>query len=413
MGDLNVESARQTVTLYGTDASGNLTNPVGADTSLNMFVNVQTSALPTGAATAANQATMITSLQLIDNPVGSVGAGAAGTSSFLIGGIFNTTLPTLTNGQQSAIQLDTSGRIIFSPNTTLSVGVADKTAFTYGTTTQLVTGGVFQDTTPTLTAGQSGAHRLNTNRAQHVTLRDPTTDIGITSSSNGVAAQQLLHTQHPDTTTASTALGALNATVSISMAGLASAGFQILAGTLIGTITPECSIDGGTTWAQASFFNPANSTISTSVVFGTANATTILSILPVGGSSNVRVRVSAYTSGTGNAIIRASSVTGAAGAVTAAAFGTVVNSYITLTVNTTTQLLAANTNRKYAYISNNSGGLIAIQFGSATGLTSAARGLVIPNGDFYELKGDNLYTGAVFAYTNASGLVIAVTEGTP
>lgn len=303
-----------------------------------------------------------------DSSDGPVTPGTVAAKSSLIGGQFNTTLPTLTTGQQSAVQLDASGRVIIAPLTNASIVKA----------------------------------QLEDNAGN-----------GITSSSDGTAGNQLLHVQTPDTTTASTALGALNATVSIAMAGLASVGFQLAAGTLVGTIVPECSLDGGTTWITCSFYNISTSSISTSVVFGSANTLTILSVLPIGGASNVRVRVSAYTSGTANGLMRASQVTGAAGAITSAAFGTVSNTYVSLTANTTTQLLASNTARRYAYISNNSGSLIAIQFGSATGLTSAARGLVIPNGDFYELKGDNLYTGAIFAYTNSSGVVIAVTEGTP
>jgi hypothetical protein len=244
-------------------------------------------------------------------------------------------------------------------------------------------------------------------------LLDDGSGNAITSNNTGNANNQVLHTATPDTTTATTALGALNASVQIAMSGLSSVGFQLAVGTLIGTIQAQCSLDGGTTWQNVSFYNPSTSSLQTSITFGSANSLQILSVLPVGGSSHVRVTVTAYTSGTANSLLRASQVTGAAGAVTAAAFGTVANTYVSLTANTTTQLLAANANRKYAYISNNSGGLIAIQFGSATGLTSAARGLVIPNGNFYELKGDNLYTGAIFAYTNSSGLVIAVTEGTP
>lgn len=54
----------------------------------------------------------------------------------------------------------------------ISVGVADKTTYTYGTTVFLPVGGVFQDTSPTLTAGQSGAFRLTANRAIHINLRD-------------------------------------------------------------------------------------------------------------------------------------------------------------------------------------------------------------------------------------------------
>lgn len=325
--------------------------------------------LPTGASTSANQTTEITSLQLIDNPIGSVGAGTAGTSSFLIGGVFNTSLPTLTTGQQAAIQLDSSGRQIIAPLTNTSVVKA----------------------------------QLEDNAGN-----------GITSSSTGTTPNQLLHVQTPDTQTASTALGALNAVVVVSMAGLASVGLQLAAGTLIGTLVVECSLDGGVTFPGiGSFYDPSNSTVSPSLIFSSSNTAKTLSLLLIGGTSHARIRVSAFTSGTANAILRASQVTSAAGAVTAAAFGTVVNNYIALTANATTQLLTANANRKYAYISNNSGGLIAIQFGSATGLTTAARGLVIPNGNYYELKGDNLYTGAVFAFTNSSGLTVAVTEGTP
>jgi hypothetical protein len=80
-----------------------------------------TISLPTGAATSANQSTEITSLQLIDNPVGSVTGGTAGSGSFLIGGQFNTTLPTLTNTEQAALQLDSSARLIIAPLTNTSV----------------------------------------------------------------------------------------------------------------------------------------------------------------------------------------------------------------------------------------------------------------------------------------------------
>lgn len=349
-----------------------------------------------------------------DQSDGPVTPGTVAAFSQLAGGQYNSTLPTLTTGQQASLQLDSSGRLIISPTSTLDVGVADKTAFTYGTSLELPVGGVYQDTAPTLAAGTTGVFRLNVNRAHHVTLRDPTTDIGVsTASNNNATPQQMLTVQVPDTTVASTALGALNATIQITMAGLSSVGFQLAAGTLIGTITPQCSIDGGTTWVGCNFYSSASSAVSSSITFATANTLTILSILPVGGSGLVRVIVTAYTSGTANAVMRASEVTAAAGAITAAAFGTVNNTYVTLNVNTTTELIVANPIRKYLYISNNSGGLIVIQFGSATGLTSTARGLVIPNNNYYELKGDNLYTGPIFAYTTASGLVIAVTEGTP
>jgi hypothetical protein len=381
--------------------------PVTQSGTWNITNITGTISLPTGAATSANQTTEITSLQLIDNPVGSVGAGTAGTSSFLAGGVFNTALPSLSNGQQAALQLDTSGRLITVATVTFPY---DQNYGTVGATT-LRTASQIGNATGAATFG-AGATSAQTLRVAANTYDG--SGNAITSSTNGTSGNQSLHVGTPDTPTASTALGALSAAVSVALAGQSSVGLQLAAGTLIGTLVVECSLDGGATYPGiGTFYDPSNSTTATSIVFSAANGAKTVSILAIGGSSHVRVRVSAYTSGTANAILRASQIQAAAGAVTAAAFGTVTNSYITLTANTTTMLLAANSNRKYAYISNNSGGLIAIQFGSATGLTSAARGLVIPNGSFYELKGDNLYTGAVYAYTNASGLVIAVTEGTP
>jgi len=50
--------------------------------------------------------------------------------------------------------------------------VADKTGFVYGTTVQTVIGGVYQDTSPTLTAGVQGAARVTEYRGLHINLRD-------------------------------------------------------------------------------------------------------------------------------------------------------------------------------------------------------------------------------------------------
>lgn len=73
--------------------------------------------LPAGASTAANQTTIDGDLK---NPQGSVTGGTAGTKSQLAGGVYNVTLPTLTNGQQVALQFDASGRLITSGNVTIS-----------------------------------------------------------------------------------------------------------------------------------------------------------------------------------------------------------------------------------------------------------------------------------------------------
>ena len=71
--------------------------------------------LPTGAATSALQSSV----------QGSVAGGTAGTASQLMGGVFNTTLPTLTTGQQAAVQLDVNGKqIVTSKLSTSSASVS-------------------------------------------------------------------------------------------------------------------------------------------------------------------------------------------------------------------------------------------------------------------------------------------------
>lgn len=56
-----------------------------------------------------------------DQADGSASGGVAGAFSMLTGGIYNTSLPTLTNGQQVSFQLDSSGRIIIAPLTNVSI----------------------------------------------------------------------------------------------------------------------------------------------------------------------------------------------------------------------------------------------------------------------------------------------------
>lgn len=68
-------------------------------------------------ATAANQTTEITSLQVLDDVVGSKAGGTAGTQSSLAGGIYNTTRPTLTNGQQAALQSNSSAVLLVDGST--------------------------------------------------------------------------------------------------------------------------------------------------------------------------------------------------------------------------------------------------------------------------------------------------------
>jgi hypothetical protein len=86
----------------GTDLRTIATDSTGK---LNINNISGTVSLPTGAATSANQTSVI----------GSSSGGTAATSSELVGGVYNSTLPALTTGQQAALQLDSNGRILTVP----------------------------------------------------------------------------------------------------------------------------------------------------------------------------------------------------------------------------------------------------------------------------------------------------------
>jgi len=129
----------------------------------------------------------------------------------------------------------------------------------------------------------------------------PTTPVGSDTLGN-------LNTTIPDSVSSMAALGALNASISLDIHGQQSVGFQLAAGTFIGTLTPQCSLDSGNTWFGCSFYNNSIPSVVSSVTFTSANTLSAYTILPIGGSSNVRVLVTGYTSGTANGLLRASQV---------------------------------------------------------------------------------------------------------
>lgn len=80
-----------------------------------------------GLGTAINSQTLSTSqwLQVVEPASGSSAPGTASSFANLIAGQYSATLPTLTDGQQAAIQVDSSGRLLISPTDTLSVTVTN------------------------------------------------------------------------------------------------------------------------------------------------------------------------------------------------------------------------------------------------------------------------------------------------
>jgi hypothetical protein len=82
--------------------------------------------LPSGAATETTLGDVKTSVQLLDNAVGTVAAGTAGTASLLSGAVYNSSAPTLTTGQQVALQVDSSGNLKTTATFTGSIGAVNQ-----------------------------------------------------------------------------------------------------------------------------------------------------------------------------------------------------------------------------------------------------------------------------------------------
>lgn len=134
-----------------------------------------TVSLPTGAATAANQSTEITALQLIDNLPNTLGSTTSGQSGVLTLGAVTTSAPTYTNAQSNAFSLQTDGslRVAITNGGGGGTSQADNATFTDNTTSLTPIGGPAESASPTTCAeGHECSVATTLNRAMKVTLYD-------------------------------------------------------------------------------------------------------------------------------------------------------------------------------------------------------------------------------------------------
>lgn len=106
------------------------------------------------------------------------------------------------------------------------------------------------------------------------------------------------------------ALGALFDEVVVELTGFASIGGTIDAGTLAGTVSFQGSTDGGLTYSTVVVNGPLGTQVST-LVLTNPSAKSNFEFFVAGQTTHMRVRVTAYTSGTANAQIRASTAVSA------------------------------------------------------------------------------------------------------
>ncbi len=92
------------------------TNPLSTDTSGNLRTTISNASIPitsSGTLTVSDSSSVTTATNTtgLNNTVGTLSAGTAATKSLAVGGVYNSSAPTPTNGQQLSLQLDGSGNL--------------------------------------------------------------------------------------------------------------------------------------------------------------------------------------------------------------------------------------------------------------------------------------------------------------
>ena len=214
--------------------SGGITLTNGQQAALQMDSSGRLLTSSTSDATAANQTSVI----------GTKAAGTAAASALLTGGVYNSTPPTVTNGQQVALQLSAAGRLLVDASIT---GGGDATAANQtvvqgvigaatAPTKMNAVGGVYNSTPLTLTNGQSSALQLDANGYLNVNIKTGASSGAVsqgstTSGQTGLLMQGAVTTGQPSYTTAQTS------PLSLTTAGLLRVAVESQSGVAQGSTT--------------------------------------------------------------------------------------------------------------------------------------------------------------------------------
>lgn len=170
-----------------------------------------------------------------------------------------------------------------------------------------------------------------------------------------------------DQSTGSTAIAGSGQTINVALAGERGAAFQLQSGgTLIATVTPKCSFDGGTIYnANGYIQDPVTGQISLTATIASGQATTDYPVMCPQGSSHAQLNATAFTSGSANFLARATVITWpgiAWGAVTTAA-----PTYSNNTINVASLDTSGNLR------------VLASQSGAPWSVTQAGNGAILSN----------------------------------
>jgi hypothetical protein len=247
----------------------------GATNNINNIAG--TVSLPTGASTAANQTTGNSSLATIATNTtgaatgtnvtethGTIAAGTAATKAEAVGGIYNSSPITLTNGQGSAVQLDANGYVNVDIKTGSSSGAVAQGSTTSGQTV-VPMGCRTLTSAPTDTTAQTNMPSCDTAGALRVNVTSAT-GVAQASTSSGQTISPIgcrTLTSAPTDTTAQTNMPWCTTKGSLVAAQPTAADLNA---TVVGTGTfavqaaPTASTAGGVTKATVTAANSTNAT---------------------------------------------------------------------------------------------------------------------------------------------------------
>jgi uncharacterized cupin superfamily protein len=293
--------------------------------------------------TAANATAVKVDGSAVTQPVSGTVTSNAGTGTFTVAGgktnnnaapgatnvgvfpaVANTSAPTYTDGNMVGLSTDTSGGLRVNCVTgcgggTGGTAMADKAAFTTGTTQFTPTGGVFDDTPPTaLSTGNAGAFRLTNNRAVHVNFRNQAgTELATASNPLQVSLANTGSNATAVTVGQSTAsslkaqvaqLASVATTATLQSAATANGNGTVLSvdGMAAAVLTVNCSSCSGGTTVNFELSEDASNFVAVKAIKVDTNAmaatlttsgVTVWTV-PVAGFQQLRARISAYSAGT-------------------------------------------------------------------------------------------------------------------
>ena len=192
--------------------------------------------------------------------------------------VANAAAPTQTEGNQVALRTTLTGDLAVT---------LDAEAVVLGASAANI-GDVDVLTLPALVAGTANIGDV-----------DVLTLPALVAGTANIGDVDILTTVNPANRTASGALGALNAAVTINSEGAGSVAWEIDTGTLVGTVILEGTLDD-TNWFTINFVELDGTVSASLTTFGRRGHSQLV------GFSQMRLRVSAFTSGTSNARMEAS-----------------------------------------------------------------------------------------------------------